>query len=138
VFAQGQWGGFPCTQPFPLWAGLSPCGMSLAPTSTTVATRTLGSVLTGALGPFVFVIEVLAAPSPLGGKAEIEFEKANQIRIQKMKSGTWRDPLSPECRAAKQRCIETCSDTTLPTKDHGWEFVNCVNRCMEQAGCRER
>jgi RHS repeat-associated protein len=41
------------------------------------------------------------------------------------------------CKKVKAACIETCSESSLPTRDYGWKFQNCLNRCMEAAGCRE-
>ena len=44
------------------------------------------------------------------------------------------------CRQVKENCIEQCSETTLPSKPktvYGWNFQNCLNRCMESAGCRQ-
>ncbi|MFV0478017.1 MAG: RHS repeat domain-containing protein [Parahaliea sp.] len=35
-------------------------------------------------------------------------------------------------KSKKDRCIERCSDTALPTKDNGFSFWNCVNRCMDE------
>ncbi|UTW46643.1 RHS repeat-associated core domain-containing protein [bacterium SCSIO 12696] len=35
-------------------------------------------------------------------------------------------------KSKKDRCIERCSDSTLPTNDNGFSFWNCVNRCMEE------
>ncbi|WP_281388165.1 RHS repeat-associated core domain-containing protein [Teredinibacter haidensis] len=35
-------------------------------------------------------------------------------------------------QSKKDRCIECCSDSALPTNDNGFSFWNCVNRCMEE------
>jgi RHS repeat-associated protein len=39
------------------------------------------------------------------------------------------------CRQVKNECIAHCSDTTLPTRDHGFSFFNCLNACMRRNGC---
>jgi hypothetical protein len=39
------------------------------------------------------------------------------------------------CQKVKERCIETCSQTTLPTPDYGAKFFTCLRSCMEAAGC---
>ncbi|HUO36037.1 MAG TPA: RHS repeat-associated core domain-containing protein, partial [Candidatus Acidoferrum sp.] len=41
-----------------------------------------------------------------------------------------------DCKQVKQDCIETCSESSLPSGDNGFRFWNCVNKCMESAGCR--
>lgn len=41
------------------------------------------------------------------------------------------------CKEVKARCIEDCSESSLPTRDYGWTFQNCLNRCMEAGGCRQ-
>ncbi|MGJ0515073.1 MAG: RHS repeat domain-containing protein, partial [Methylomicrobium sp.] len=41
----------------------------------------------------------------------------------------------PDCAKVKDSCIEECSDSSLPTKDYGFTFWNCVNRCMAAHGC---
>ena len=41
-----------------------------------------------------------------------------------------------DCKQVKDDCIETCSETSLPSGDNGFRFWNCVNKCMEAAGCR--
>jgi hypothetical protein len=35
---------------------------------------------------------------------------------------------------AKRECIDQCSKSSLPTRDHGFSFFNCVQKCMEDAG----
>lgn len=52
------------------------------------------------------------------------------------------DPRGPKCEKdcakIKLACINMCSETTLPTNDRtsqGFPFFNCVNKCMEAAGC---
>jgi RHS repeat-associated protein len=44
-------------------------------------------------------------------------------------------PKPKDCKQIKQSCIEMCSDTTLPTRDNGFSFFNCLNKCMEDNGC---
>jgi hypothetical protein len=39
------------------------------------------------------------------------------------------------CKKVKQACIVYCSDTTLPTRDHGASFQRCKNECLEGHGC---
>jgi RHS repeat-associated protein len=39
------------------------------------------------------------------------------------------------CKKIKQYCIDSCSDTDLPTSDFGFQFQNCKNRCLEEHGC---
>ena len=44
--------------------------------------------------------------------------------------------LDARCKQVKMDCIAKCSDTALPTYTlNGDPFFNCVNRCMEKAGC---
>jgi RHS repeat-associated protein len=43
-------------------------------------------------------------------------------------------PGKPDCKAAKDRCIAQCSED-LPTADFGFQFWNCVNKCMADEGC---
>ncbi len=38
------------------------------------------------------------------------------------------------CRQVAAACRERCSEL-LPTKDHGFTFFNCVNKCLMDAGC---
>lgn len=47
------------------------------------------------------------------------------------------DPTSagPDCKKEKERCLDVCSDSSLPSGDHGFRFWNCVNKCMADAGC---
>lgn len=40
-----------------------------------------------------------------------------------------------DCKQVKQQCIQMCSDTTLPTRNNGFSFFNCLNRCMADNGC---
>jgi RHS repeat-associated protein len=51
----------------------------------------------------------------------------------------WTDPWGlancPDCKKVKADCIEQCSDSSLPSGDHGFRFWNCVNKCMEANGC---
>jgi RHS repeat-associated protein len=44
-------------------------------------------------------------------------------------------PAEPDCREIAAMCRAGCSETALPSGDHGFRFWNCVNRCMEQNGC---
>jgi hypothetical protein len=44
--------------------------------------------------------------------------------------------LSEECRRAKEACIVSCTNSTLPTGWlHGVPFHKCMRDCMEAAGC---
>jgi hypothetical protein len=44
--------------------------------------------------------------------------------------------LDARCKEEKQRCIEECSDTALPTYTlNGDSFFICINTCMANAGC---
>jgi len=43
-------------------------------------------------------------------------------------------PDKPDCKAVKDRCIAQCSED-LPTADFGFQFWNCVNKCMADEGC---
>ncbi|XXY47145.1 RHS repeat-associated core domain-containing protein [Sorangium sp. So ce269] len=45
------------------------------------------------------------------------------------------DSEKKRCKEIKQECIDFCSDTTLPTNDHGWSFQNCKNECLERNNC---
>lgn len=40
-----------------------------------------------------------------------------------------------DCKEEKEKCHDRCTDTALPTGNHGWKFWICVNGCMEAAGC---
>ncbi len=44
-------------------------------------------------------------------------------------------PAGPDCKKEKERCLDVCSDSSLPSGDHGFRFWNCVNKCMADAGC---
>ncbi len=44
-------------------------------------------------------------------------------------------PVKMDCKKVKQDCIQKCSDTTLPTKDHGASFFKCFRACMAANGC---
>jgi len=46
------------------------------------------------------------------------------------------DAEKERCKKVKEDCLVVCSRSSLPTGDHGFKFWNCVNRCMEAAGCR--
>jgi RHS repeat-associated protein len=39
------------------------------------------------------------------------------------------------CRQVKNDAIQSCSDSTLPTRDHGVSFQRCVNQYIEDQGC---
>ena len=39
------------------------------------------------------------------------------------------------CKKVAEGCRETCAETSLPSGDHGFRFWNCVNMCLEKAGC---
>jgi RHS repeat-associated protein len=41
-----------------------------------------------------------------------------------------------DCKQVKQFCIESCTESSLPSGDNGFRFFNCLNRCLEAAGCR--
>lgn len=38
----------------------------------------------------------------------------------------------PDEQSQKDKCIERCSNTNLPSGDNGFSFWNCVNKCMEE------
>jgi RHS repeat-associated protein len=40
----------------------------------------------------------------------------------------------PDCKAVKEKCLAQCSED-LPTTDFGFQFWNCVNKCMAEEGC---
>lgn len=42
------------------------------------------------------------------------------------------------CRHIKDVCIAECSDASLPTRDDGFTFFNCLNACLERHGCLGR
>jgi hypothetical protein len=44
-------------------------------------------------------------------------------------------PVDTDCKQVKERCISSCSSSSLPTGDHGFKFWNCVKRCMAEQGC---
>ncbi|MBB5944496.1 RHS repeat-associated core domain-containing protein, partial [Xanthomonas sp. 3307] len=39
------------------------------------------------------------------------------------------------CREVKAQCLDTCSETALPSRDDGFKFFRCVNKCMADHGC---
>jgi hypothetical protein len=39
------------------------------------------------------------------------------------------------CKKVKQECIDYCSDTVIPTRDHGVSFQNCKHHCLERHDC---
>ncbi|MDR5776530.1 MULTISPECIES: hypothetical protein [unclassified Caballeronia] len=39
------------------------------------------------------------------------------------------------CKKVESDCRACCSETHLPTCDHGFGFFNCVNKCKAQHGC---
>jgi len=43
---------------------------------------------------------------------------------------------SKRCQKVREKCIEDCSKKTLPTRNDGWNFFNCVATCMENNGCK--
>lgn len=43
--------------------------------------------------------------------------------------------LSPFCQQVRRQCTSECSETSLPSRDYGFRFFNCVNRCMKRHGC---
>ena len=45
------------------------------------------------------------------------------------------DDDSVDCKKVKVQCIEQCSDSSLPTGNHGFTFWNCLNKCMAASGC---
>ena len=40
-----------------------------------------------------------------------------------------------DCMAMKATCREKCSKSSLPTRNYGFRFWNCWNKCMKDAGC---
>lgn len=44
-------------------------------------------------------------------------------------------PVDIDCKKVKDDCIETCSDTSLPTPDFGAKFQKCLRACMKASGC---
>lgn len=44
-------------------------------------------------------------------------------------------PLDERCQKQEETCFERCSESALPTPDHGFKFFNCMNRCMAEVGC---
>ena len=53
-----------------------------------------------------------------------------------LKDAADEDAEKERCKKVKEDCLVACSRSSLPTGDHGFKFWNCVNRCMEAAGCR--
>jgi len=39
------------------------------------------------------------------------------------------------CKRIRNMCIAQCSNTSLPSGDYGFNFWNCVNKCMQRYGC---
>lgn len=39
------------------------------------------------------------------------------------------------CKMVENNCISKCSFTSLPTKNNGFSFWNCVNECKTSQGC---
>jgi hypothetical protein len=40
------------------------------------------------------------------------------------------------CEKVKDKCIQRWSKEILPTKNYGWDFSNCFNKCLRDAGCK--
>jgi hypothetical protein len=136
VYTQGQSDSFPCTGLFPSWPGAGPCGMSLAPNPGT-ATSTIGSTIADALGPIVFVVQVLLNPSPAGGKAEVDFENANKVRwaLQKnsVQLGNIKTPVTDELRHECEVYAHSRSDKNGNPR-YGRQWVKDYERCIEHRG----
>lgn len=45
------------------------------------------------------------------------------------------EPPAVDCQRVKEECIATCSETSLPTPDHGAKFRKCMRACMAAKGC---
>lgn len=45
------------------------------------------------------------------------------------------DDEKERCKKVKEECLDTCSDTALPTRDFGAAFYRCMRACMEAKGC---
>jgi hypothetical protein len=43
--------------------------------------------------------------------------------------------LDAYCKRIRDKCIAQCSETHLPSGDYGFNFWNCVNKCMQKFGC---
>jgi hypothetical protein len=42
---------------------------------------------------------------------------------------------SAYCKLVKNACIAQCSETSLPSRDYGFRFWTCQNKCMLAHGC---
>jgi RHS repeat-associated protein len=45
------------------------------------------------------------------------------------------DDEKSRCKQVKNDAIQSCSDSTLPTRDYGISFQRCVNKYIEDQGC---
>ena len=59
---------------------------------------------------------------------------------QKDKSGNYAEQhkeklKSLRCKKVEERCKAECSQSCLPSCNHGFRFWNCVNRCKARHGC---
>jgi RHS repeat-associated protein len=46
-----------------------------------------------------------------------------------------KDDEQERCSKAREKCIEICSESSLPSGDFGFRFWNCVNTCLKSYGC---
>jgi RHS repeat-associated protein len=74
----------------------------------------------------------LADPKGLSPTSILE-----QLLNQKSKSQgqSCPDDEAARCKQVKEAGIEYCSDATLPTRNNGFSFWNCLNKYLEDNGC---
>lgn len=111
---------------------------SLAPESRTLLgqTQALGCL---ASPPCLLAVAFLIGAAYVA--VQIYVHAASQSSTAKPKSRTAPTAttvpagVGVDCKQQKDKCIEQCSDTALPSGDGGFRYWNCVNDCMTAAGC---
>jgi RHS repeat-associated protein len=95
------------------------------------ATGVCETILIGTAG--LGVIALLQYGVAHAPPIEADWRKRPQFQC-----GKKRNAIDDRCAKVKLACIEACAEATLPTNDRtsqGFPFFNCVNKCMEAAGC---
>jgi hypothetical protein len=86
----------------------------------------------------------IESPAPLDLPAKQHLEGASQQQWHPfMEQPSPRPTPSPGvtaaldayCKRIRDKCIAQCSETSLPSGDYGFNFWNCVNKCMQKFGC---
>lgn len=73
------------------------------------------------------VLESIYMMSPLGVIDRLEQAISSQL------NGVCEDGI--DCKQVKNDCIARCSESSLPSRNDGFKFWNCLNKCMAENGC---